>query len=333
MLSTAAIHDPGRLAQELASPEALGKFARAASGDGHKVLHGDGRFDYASAEAGGMPEAPHDGGVYGRVNSLWAPVLSASGGSVTGPLRLAQHPEKPLDAATKGYVDGKLPLTGGSMKGRLVLDGDPVDDYGAATKHYADTKLSMAGGVMTGPLAFASTYSRYEIGNGREAFFVTRNDGEFVLSATPSNFVAAGIARKPGGGMWGDVIDARLVRVVDNYTAGLGAVLNLYPVRYRFLGNDTQRKSKTSAPPYPESPHYAAARSSELFVGLIGQAAESALPDMVHITSGLIDNKPNADILAVNYSSLVMALVNAVRELATANQALVDRVSALEAAR
>lgn len=333
MLSTAAIHDPGRLAQELAAPEALGKFARAASGDSGKVLHGDGRFDYAGAEAGGMPEAPQDGGLYGRVNCSWAPALPISGGTMTGPLRLAQHPETPLDAATKGYTDGKLPLTGGSMKGRLVLDGDPVDDYGAATKHYADTKLSLAGGVMTGPLAFASPHGRYEVGNRREAFSVTRNDGEFVLSATPSNFVAVGDARKSGGGMWADTVDSRLVHVVGKFGDGLAAILQLHPVRYRFRGNDTQRKSKAPAPPYPESPHYAAARANEIFIGLMGQDCEVAVPDAVRNVQALVDGTQLFDVRTVDLTSVIFALVNSVRELATANQTLAERVSALEAGR
>jgi hypothetical protein len=127
--------------------------------------------------SGGIPEAPIDGGTYGRQNELWIGVVPLAGNVVmTGPLQLSGDPTFANEAATKNYVDAwafheapvdaflygrsgtnqnwarALPLAGGTLTGPLLLAADPAAALGAATKQYADTKLALAGGTMTGPL-------------------------------------------------------------------------------------------------------------------------------------------------------------------------------------
>lgn len=56
--------------------------------------------------SGGIPEAPEDGVVYGRMDSDWTPAASLLGAAMEGPFVLVGPPEEDLWAATKGYVDG-----------------------------------------------------------------------------------------------------------------------------------------------------------------------------------------------------------------------------------
>src|SRR5262245_59341085 len=126
--------------------------------------------------AGGLPEAPMDGQVYGRDGKAgaWDPVLPLAGGTMTGLLVLSADPTALLGAATKQYVDAVAPdpspavplmdgtaevgsaapdaredhvhpsdtsrvaKAGDTMTGLLVLSADPTAALGAATKQYVD---------------------------------------------------------------------------------------------------------------------------------------------------------------------------------------------------
>jgi hypothetical protein len=99
-------------------------------------LAGSGRFSALALRsyvggggsvAPGIPEAPTDGGIYGRRGNTasWQGVLPLAGGALTGPLSLAADPASPLQAVTKQYVDAHgaayLPLaTGGIVVGEVT---------------------------------------------------------------------------------------------------------------------------------------------------------------------------------------------------------------------
>lgn len=100
-----------------------------------------------------------------NISAGMAQLVSKSGDTMTGPLRLANDPQEPSEAATKQYVDNGINSsavlkTGSTMTGMLQLAGDPVLDYHAATKGYIDrsiagivdvgTYLPLDGGIMTG---------------------------------------------------------------------------------------------------------------------------------------------------------------------------------------
>jgi len=99
-----------------------------------------------------------------RLSDFAAATLPIAGGTMTGPLILAAVPASPLQAASKGYVDGQvataLPQGGGALSGPLTLAGDPIAASQAATKSYVDTRtstlLSTAGGVLSGSLTLAA---------------------------------------------------------------------------------------------------------------------------------------------------------------------------------
>jgi hypothetical protein len=87
------------------------------------------------------------------------------GDTFTGPLILYADPAAALEAATKRYVDTKLPLIGGTLTGPLLLAADPTAALGAATKQYVDALgtsaagayLKLIGGTLTGTLTLSSS--------------------------------------------------------------------------------------------------------------------------------------------------------------------------------
>jgi hypothetical protein len=137
-----------------------------------------------------------------------------------------------------------------------------------------------------------------------------------------------GSAFKTGGGPWLDSSDARIKTVQGEYTGGLDAVLALRPVRFTYKGNDTATalldrldpdgkvaERAENAGPYPASSHHQAARDGKVFVGLVAQEAELALPGMVTQREGFIDGKPVTDLRDLDTGELIYALVNSVKEL------------------
>jgi hypothetical protein len=144
-------------------------------------------------------------------------------------------------------------------------------------------------------------------------------------------FMVFGEAYKPGGGSWAASSDERIKNVLGDYTQGLAAIKALTPVRYTYKGNDTdgplgtvaarlegeaEPEFQTHTAPYLESAHRMPARDGKVFVGLVAQAAEGAMPELVQKKLGWIDGSPVTDMRMLDPSALTYALINAVKELA-----------------
>jgi hypothetical protein len=85
--------------------------------------------------AGEVPEAPIDGGTYGRSNAAWIAVLSLSGGMMTGPITLSADPAAAMQPVTLQYYNAHLPPSsitvgttpiGGGTSGSVVYDNAGV---------------------------------------------------------------------------------------------------------------------------------------------------------------------------------------------------------------
>ena len=141
-----------------------------------------------------------------------------------------------------------------------------------------------------------------------------RNAGQFYVS---------GQGFKPGGGPWADLSDVRIKNIVGNYSSGLTEILQLNPVTFTFLGNDTHvAADATGNAPYPNSGHYLPAKNGTEFVGLIAQDCETIMPELVDQSAGFIDGAAVSDIREIDTTPLVYALINAVKELASRLTAL-----------
>jgi len=146
------------------------------------------------------------------------------------------------------------------------------------------------------------------------------------------------LAYKPGGGVWGDSSDERIKTVLCEYDSGLDAILALQPVVYTFKGNDTpappaagpsrhdeEPQPAPKAAPFPNSPHYGVATEGQEFIGLIAQAVEAVMPEMVTRRDGFIDGQAVTDLRDLNTGPLVFALINAIKELTARIEALETR--------
>jgi len=167
----------------------------------------------------------------------------------------------------------------------------------------------------------------------------------WVINGQAYDFRHDGNAAKPGGGAWIAVSDERIKTVTGDYTAGLAEIEQLNPVRYTYLGNDTSVPPSNSAampspdppepipapadepplvPPYPNSPHYTMATTGKSFVGLVAQAVEGVMPELIAAKhAGYINGVKVDDLLHLDPGPLTFALINAVKELS-------KRVKALE---
>ena len=200
-----------------------------------------------------------------------------------------------------------LPLSGGTMNGPLIVNGNNVLLEAALPKvvfHYTDnSNLGEIGYQGTATMGFNNASAA--------TWLYLWNDASF------SYFGGTGIAVKTGGGSWTAASDARIKTVEGAWTLGLDEVLRLEPVVYRYKGNDAE-PGKTSA-------HAQVADTGQPFVGLIAQAVETVFPNMVTQGAGWIDGAEVDDFRNLDPSSLVYALINAVKTLAA-------RVAVLEGA-
>ena len=118
--------------------------------------------------------------------------------------------------------------------------------------------------------------------------------------------IAGGSAVKPGGGSWVAPSDPRLKKTSALYTTGLEAVCKLEPITYQYNGlAETLDDGRT-------------------YHGFDANAVLPVMPEMVTMRAIKLhpDDPTPTELLFVNTSPLLFALVNAVRELATRLTAL-----------
>ena len=177
----------------------------------------------------------------------------------------------------------------------------------------------------------------YYYGGGGNVFIDNSSTGSIVQLASTGILSINSNAQKPGGGTRVDSSDIRIKDVIGEYKQGLGAILKLKPCVFTYKGNDTDRpplnslgpdeRDDKSSPvaPYRNSIHYQDAKDDKEHIGLIAQEVLPVMPEMITQTEGYIDGNKVDDLLKMDTTALIFALVNAVKELAA-------KVAALEGA-
>jgi hypothetical protein len=240
---------------------------------------------------------------------------------------------------TGGCAVGFLNVTGGADVAGSVTGGN-LDSRGwvsIASSTKTGFQLIDQGGQFNVLQWSANWHIAWQGSDGTTTFV---NNGAIALSIggfTLDMRVFSANAFKVGGGPWADSSDARIKTVTGDYALGLDQVLQLRPVTYTYLGNDTPTadlvvtsvkdvQPHSGPAPYPASPHHKVATDQKQFVGLVAQDVEAIFPGMVTQKEGYIDGQKVTDLRDLDTNELLYALVNSVKELSA-------RLAALEGAR
>lgn len=128
------------------------------------------------------------------------------------------------------------------------------------------------------------------------ALFLRSSDKALIWWTAP--------AYKAGGGMWIDASDRRVKRNIRDYTQGLAAILALRPKLFNFIEGMNRDHLREH-------------------IGLVAQDVEGVMPELVGRDSaqwfkdqGLLLDFPDTQVLTLDATGVIYALVNAVREVA-----------------
>ena len=147
--------------------------------------------------------------------------------------------------------------------------------------------------------AALNAYNGVSITGGLQVDTVGATGDVFAANLVTQGAVYASQGYKPGGGLWADDSDERVKRDIADYGRGLRAVCALRPVNYRFNGLGGTLDD------------------GRLHTGLIAQDAELVMPELVGRRRAQLrpGDPDDTDILTLDSTALVYALVNSVREL------------------
>ncbi len=111
-----------------------------------------------------------------------------------------------------------------------------------------------------------------------------------IGTPTPDNLLTVnGSADKPGGGSWGTYSDARLKHLDGNFTAGLGEIMKLHPIRYRYKDDNGM-----------------GIRDREEHIGFVAQEVQRVIPEAV--------TQNGKGYLLVNNDPILWTMLNAIQE-------------------
>ena len=129
-------------------------------------------------------------------------------------------------------------------------------------------------------------------------------------------YIANGNAAKPGGGSWTATSDSRVKTVLGKYARGLAEVLQLNVIDYEYNGKGGHQ------------------HNGKRLTGVVAQEVQQVFPEMVSSRSDKLEetDSEKTEILMVDNSSLVYALVNSVKELKAELDLAKQRIAALEGA-
>jgi hypothetical protein len=138
---------------------------------------------------------------------------------------------------------------------------------------------------------FNSSLHKLQSDQATGIFSIGTSGGDYVFNNDGDT------AGKKNAGGWVANSDGRIKERIEDYTAGLDAVLALRPRRFSFrpeTGRDSEKR----------------------YVGLVAQEAESAMPDLVTSGKDKLGDLEFDDMRTLDITNITYALVNAVKELA-----------------
>jgi trimeric autotransporter adhesin len=114
--------------------------------------------------------------------------------------------------------------------------------------------------------------------------------GVGIGTSAPDNLLTVnGSADKPGGGSWGTFSDVRLKNVNGSFASGLGQVMQLRPIRYRYKPDNAL-----------------GIRDMDEHIGVVAQEVQRVIPEAV--------TENGKGYLLVNNDPIIWSMVNAIKE-------------------
>ena len=111
-----------------------------------------------------------------------------------------------------------------------------------------------------------------------------------IGTADPDSLLTVnGTADKPGGGSWGTYSDGRLKTVNGSFGSGLGQVMQLRPIRYRYRPDNAL-----------------GIRDADEHIGVVAQEVQRVIPEAV--------TENGKGYLLVNNDPIIWSMVNAIKE-------------------
>jgi hypothetical protein len=111
-----------------------------------------------------------------------------------------------------------------------------------------------------------------------------------IGTTAPDNLLTVnGSADKPGGGSWGTYSDGRLKTVNGSFGSGLGQVMQLRPIRYRYKPDNGM-----------------GIRDADEHIGVVAQEVQRVIPEAV--------TENGKGYLLVNNDPIIWSMVNAIKE-------------------
>jgi hypothetical protein len=205
-----------------------------------------------------------------------------------------------------GTAGAQLFYGGLSVPGRINADSFMYTDNSFGFYQSGTSRLFVYSG---------NFYWTFNTGTG-DLSWIRSNTTNTYIRGSDGHLVHLFGASKPGGGPWTDTSDARVKDVSGPYEHGLAEVRQLVPQRYTFKGNDGR--------------HVA---DGKPYIGLIAQATEGPMPEMVARESGTIDGAEVDDLRILDTSPLIYAVVNSCKELADRLEVVEDQLAARDASR
>jgi Chaperone of endosialidase len=214
------------------------------------------------------------------------------------------------------YMQNQIAIFANSNVGNLLQIAASGGLTAAGTITAAGALQALSGTVNTGINGGGGLVIYRQDGGTGQYFQITATSGQLLCYSSANavnafqataagDFYIAGQSYKPGGGSWVATSDSRLKTAVTPYNASLDAICALRPISYRYNGRAGLPEGRT-------------------FYGLAAEDVESVMPEMIGSYLAKLDPDDAADseLLTVDTTPMIFALVNAVRELKARIEAL-----------
>jgi hypothetical protein len=266
------------------------------------------------------------------VNAAGGPYLPMTGGTLSGTLSATAFSVVPASGPAQLYLiksgsgttNQIVGTTGNGTALRWMMEiGDSsAESGGNVGSDFSINRYNDAGAFIATPFKINRSNGQVLLNQSMQV----GGNGITYYNAYPGHYIAFGwtgtvlscyVDNSYVGNVGGITSDARIKNVLGNYQHGLAEIEKLQPVNYTYRGNNTaEPPGSKETVPYRKSLHYQAAVDGTKRIGLIAQACEAIMPELVLSTGpGFIDGVAVQDIKGIDTTPLFFALINAVKEL------------------